>query len=340
MALAAAPWPDVPEPAVIVLDAGDTRSAAWLADNVAFAPADRDAILGPIRRTWAAAFDLQAERVAVLVLEAPSQSGGPMAEAAAVRAIVTRSRLILLGDLTRPTPMIDRAREALGAGKGARTPAELLIELTRLWTDRYLAEVLDLDRTTAVLEDSSFSEGGRADVDDLNEIRRTAALLRRRAVALRTAIACVTALEGTHLTTRTTIAGAPCCDSRRRSSSCWTASSTASTPSTITCRTRSPPTSAIALRADAGVGGVAAALLRHRPSRREHRGHSTARKPVGVLGALRGPDRAGDGAVFLVKRLRWLPRQDLRLNGAGEGARTSSPKRPRSRLTRRVAARR
>ena len=89
-----------------------------------------------------------------------------------MRVIATRSRLILLGDLTRPTPMIDRAREALRAGRGARTPAELLIAVTRLWTDRYLAEVLELDRTTAALEDSTFSGRGRADVDVLNLIAK------------------------------------------------------------------------------------------------------------------------------------------------------------------------
>jgi len=198
--LGGAPWPAVPDPAVVVLEATETRTAAWLAENAAFAAADRDAVLGPIRRTWAAAFDVQGERVAVLVLEALHH--GSMAEAGDARdarAIVTRSRLILLGDLGRPAPMIDRAREALRAGKGVRTPAELLIELTRLWTDRYLADVLDLDRATAALEDSTFSESGRADVDTLNEIRRTAALLRRRAVSLRTAIVSVTALEGTDL---------------------------------------------------------------------------------------------------------------------------------------------
>ena len=53
--------------------------------------------------------------------------------------------------------MIDRARDALRAGKGVRTPAELLVDVTRLWTDRYLAEVLDLDRSTSALEDSSFA---------------------------------------------------------------------------------------------------------------------------------------------------------------------------------------
>jgi zinc transporter len=196
------PWPEVPDPAVVVLEATDTRTAAWLAENAAFAAADRDALLGPIRRTWAAAFDVQGERVAVLVLEGLHHAGGSMAEAGDARdarAIVTRSRLILLGDLALPAPMIDRAREALRAGKGVRTPAELLIELARLWADRYLADVLDLDQVTAALEDSTFSESGRADVDTLNEIRRTAALLRRRAVSLRTAIVSVTALEGTDL---------------------------------------------------------------------------------------------------------------------------------------------
>lgn len=197
--LAGAPWPEVPEPAVIVLDAGEARTAAWLAENAAFAPADRDAVFGPIRRTWAAPFDVQGERVAVLVLEELPHFGESMAEAGAVRVIATRSRLILLGDLTRPTPMIDRAREALRAGRGARTPAELLIAVTRLWTDRYLAEVLELDRTTAALEDSTFSGRGRADVDVLNQIRRTAALLRRRAVSLHAAIVCVTGLETTDL---------------------------------------------------------------------------------------------------------------------------------------------
>ena len=78
--LAAAPWPEVPDPAVIVLDAENTRSAAWLAENVAFAPADRDAVLGPIRRTWAGAFDVEDERVAVLVLEALPHTGGSAAE--------------------------------------------------------------------------------------------------------------------------------------------------------------------------------------------------------------------------------------------------------------------
>jgi zinc transporter len=200
--LAAAPWPAVPDPAVIVLDATDARTAAWLADNVAFAPADRDAILGPIRRTWAAAFDVLGDRVAVLILVALHHSGAARADVGDVgdvRAIVTRSRLILLGDLSRQTPMIDRARAALRAGNGVRTPAELLVEVTRLWMDRYLADVLDLDRTTAALEDSSFSESGRADVDTLNEVRRSAALLRRWAVSLRTAIVSVTALEGTDL---------------------------------------------------------------------------------------------------------------------------------------------
>ena len=81
--LAGAPWPEVPEPAVIVLDAGEARTAAWLAENAAFAPADRDAVLGPIRRTWAAPFDVQGERVAVLVLEELPHFGESMAEAGA-----------------------------------------------------------------------------------------------------------------------------------------------------------------------------------------------------------------------------------------------------------------
>jgi zinc transporter len=197
--LGAASWPSMTEPAVIVLDAGAARTAAWLADQVGLAPGDRDAVLRPIRRTWAAEFDVRGERVAALVFEAPSSPGGATGEAGAVRAIVSHTRLILLGDLGRPTPMIDRVRDALRAGKGARTPAEVLLAVTRLWIDSYLSEVLDLDRATAALEDSSFSERGRDDVDTLNEIRRTAALLRRRAAGLRAAIVSVTGLEGTDL---------------------------------------------------------------------------------------------------------------------------------------------
>ena len=53
--------------------------------NAAFAPADRDAVFGPIRRTWAAPFDVQGERVAVLVLEELPHFGESMAEARGAR---------------------------------------------------------------------------------------------------------------------------------------------------------------------------------------------------------------------------------------------------------------
>src|SRR5262245_17507880 len=125
--VADAPWPQVPEPALIVLNTEDARTAAWTANNVPLAASDRDALLGPIRRTWAAAFDEKHERVAVLVLEGIPYPGTSLAEGGGARAIVSRSRLILLGDLTLPTPMIDRVREALRAGKGPRSPVEVLI---------------------------------------------------------------------------------------------------------------------------------------------------------------------------------------------------------------------
>jgi zinc transporter len=200
--LADAPWPEVPEPSVIVLSSEDPRTAAWIAKNVALAPADRDAVLGPIRRTWAAAFDQDGEQVAVVVLEGIPHAGSSVPEGGGACAIASRSRLILLGNLMLPTPMIDRAREALRAGKGPHGPAEMLIELIRLWTDRYLSEVLDLDRATAVLEDRSFSDRERGDVDALNDIRRSAAALRRRVASHRAAIQSVSGLEGTALVDR------------------------------------------------------------------------------------------------------------------------------------------
>jgi zinc transporter len=166
---------------------------------VELAPADRDAVLGPIRRTWAASFDKRGERVAALLLEGTPQVGEPIREAVGTRAIVSRSRLILLGDLTKPTPMIDRLREALRAGKGPRTPADALIDLTRYWTDHYLSEVTDLDGATATLEDNTFSGRGREDVEALNEVRRTSALLRRRVASHRAAIVSLAELEGTEL---------------------------------------------------------------------------------------------------------------------------------------------
>jgi hypothetical protein len=101
-------WRSEVEPAVIVLNSASPRAVAWFIENNGLAPADRDAVLGPVRRTWAAAFDVAGERAAALILDAPPAALDP--EAGAVRVLATRTRVFVLGDLTGPTPMLDRAR--------------------------------------------------------------------------------------------------------------------------------------------------------------------------------------------------------------------------------------
>src|SRR5678816_3467715 len=193
------PWPPVPEPAVIVLNSFDPRATVWFAENCGLATADRDAVLGPTRRTWAAAFERPDERVAALVLEAPLRTGAHAAPGGAARLVASRRRVLILGDLSEPTPMLDRVAADLRAGKGPRGPSELLLQVLRFWSDSYLSEALDQDRRTAVLEDRSFDDDARGDVDVLRDLRRSSMLLRRQVAAHRSAIASLRALVGTDL---------------------------------------------------------------------------------------------------------------------------------------------
>jgi len=191
------PWPVVAEPAVIVLNSVDPRATVWFAENCGLATADRDAVLGPTRRTWAAAFERPDERVAALVLEAPFRTGAHMAPGAAMRVVASRRRVIVLGDLSEPAPMLDRVAADLGAGKGPRGPSELLLQVLRFWSDGYLSEALDQDKRTAALEDHSFEDDAHGDVDALRGLRRASMLLRRQLAAHRSAIAGLGALVGT-----------------------------------------------------------------------------------------------------------------------------------------------
>src|SRR6476469_6798959 len=193
------PWPVVAEPAVIVLNSVDPRATVWFAENCGLATADRDAVLGPTRRTWAAAFERPDERVAALVLEAPFRTGAHMAPGAAMRVVASRRRVIVLGDLSEPAPMLDRVAADLRAGKGPRGPSELLLQVLRFWSDGYLSEALDEDKRTAAREDHSFDDDSHGDVDALRGLRRTSMLLRRQVAAHRSAIASLAALVGTDL---------------------------------------------------------------------------------------------------------------------------------------------
>jgi zinc transporter len=194
-----APWPPVPEPAVIVLNSADPRAAQWIADNAGLSPAERESVLGPVRRTWGSAFEHDGEKAAVLVLEAIGSSPGQEGDVGVARILASRSRLVALVDLTHPTPMLDRARVALGTGGGPRSPAEMFIDVARFWNERYVTDALELDKATAALEERTFGTAGRDQIDTLHELRRSATFLRRRMAGQRAAIACVLALEGTDL---------------------------------------------------------------------------------------------------------------------------------------------
>jgi zinc transporter len=69
----------------------------------------------------------------------------------------------------------------------------------RFWTESYLAEVVEQDKRTAALEDRSFADDVRGEVDALHDLRRSATLLRRRVAAHRAAVASVGGLVGTEL---------------------------------------------------------------------------------------------------------------------------------------------
>ena len=193
-----APWPPVPEPAVIVLNSADPRATAWIADNAGLGPAEQGSLLGPVHRTWGAVFEQRGEKVAVLVMEGLSRSPDREPDGVA-RLLASRSRLVALLDLNQPTPMLDRARGALQAGQGPRGPGEMLIEIARFWNERYLADALELDKATFGLEERTFESETGNEIETLHELRRAATALRRRAAGHRAAIACVCELEGSDL---------------------------------------------------------------------------------------------------------------------------------------------
>jgi zinc transporter len=193
------PWPPVPEPSVIVLNYLEPRALAWFAENCDLAPSDREALLGPVRRTWAAAFDQSGDRVAVLALEAPLRADVRELNGGAARMVAWRSRVIVLGDFSRPEPMLERVRDALRVGQGPRSPGELVVEVLRFWSDSYLSEVLDHDKRVANLEDRSFDADVHGEVEALHEVRRQSTLLRRRVSSLRAATVSLAALGGTDL---------------------------------------------------------------------------------------------------------------------------------------------
>lgn len=193
------PWPSVPEPSVIVLNYLEPRALAWFAENCGLPPSDREALLGPVRRTWAATFEQAGDRVAVLALEAPLRTGVRELNGGAARMVAWRSRVIVLGDLAQPEPMLDRVRAELRVGQGPRSPGEMVVQVLRFWSDSYLSEVLDHDKRVANLEDRSFDADIHGEVEALHDLRRLSTLLRRRVTSLRAATVSLAALAGTDL---------------------------------------------------------------------------------------------------------------------------------------------
>ena len=191
------PWPPVPEPSVIVLNSADPRAQAWAIENAGLAPADLDALLGPVRRTWASSVERAGEKAAVLFVdEAPWPDTG-VSDGGEARVLATRTRLMVLGDLSRPTPMIDRARQALRAGRGPGSAGEVFTDLVRFWNEQHLAEALDLDKATATLEDRSLEAEGRDEIETLHRLRRASTRLRRTVAGHRAAVFSVAGLQGT-----------------------------------------------------------------------------------------------------------------------------------------------
>jgi zinc transporter len=183
------PWADTDGPAVILLGAGDPRAVRWLAENTGLSDADCGAFLSPIQRTWAAIFESRGEPVLALLLE-PSAHRDPYAAdaPAAARLLVSARRLVAVLNPGEPTPMFDRARQALQEHHGARSPLLLFIDLARAWTSRYLSDVLSLERAVAALEDGRPDPQRREAIESLHVLRRDATSLGRRVSSLRLAI--------------------------------------------------------------------------------------------------------------------------------------------------------
>jgi zinc transporter len=196
------------EPTLILLDAGDPRTARWVAESTALDDDERAAFLGPMQRTWASVLDAHDEPTLMLLLEPPEQQhrnpqtgSEPPADRddgapASARLLLSARRLVAVLDLNTPTPMLDRARRALEERRGARSPIALFIALARAWTGRYLTDLLALERATVALEEQVPDPERRGALDSLHELRLQATLLRRRFGSLRMAVHSVDNVAG------------------------------------------------------------------------------------------------------------------------------------------------
>jgi zinc transporter len=185
------PWEPAPLNAVIVIDAGDPRTADWLGHNTSLSSEERMEYLAPVQRTWAELIERRGEPMLALVLE-PIARGDEQASApAAGRLLLSAQRLIAVLDLNQPTAAWDRARRALDAGKGPNNPTVLFVDLVAAWVTRFSSEATALDRDTFEIEELQAYPGRSDLIDAVHGLRRRATLQRRRVAALRDAVQAV-----------------------------------------------------------------------------------------------------------------------------------------------------
>ena len=185
------PWEPAPTNAVIVVDAGDPRTADWLGRNTTLSREQREEYLSPVQHTWAELVERRGEPTLALLLEPVARGDDNASVPAAGRLLLSAKRLIAVLDLTQPTPALDRARQALEAGKGPDNPTVLFVDLAAAWVTRFSSEVTALDRETFELEELQAHPARHDLIDAVHGLRRRATLQRRRVAALRDAVQAV-----------------------------------------------------------------------------------------------------------------------------------------------------
>jgi len=154
-------------------DAAPEQAHRCLAAQACLTPADADALMAEVRRSWVARAGSDGATLMGTLEGLPGdQVTGP------VRWVLTRDLLILLAD--PHLPALADAEAALREGRGPPTLADLFVALIGYSANRASLEALEVDRRVADLEYRATAAPESLPLDELRAAQRDATRLRRR----------------------------------------------------------------------------------------------------------------------------------------------------------------